>query len=210
MSMNHALRTIALGAALFATGAVAPTLLTAATQTANGNSNVTVIVPDVIVLDYFTSINIGLAGRTESHGHGAYSQANISGSDQAFNGTGALTTSTLSDASSSTLNGADVTMTVRNVWAIRGFSPTGKATVSVSGPATLTKPATASTIGVSKLQVMVDGASTSTASTSISANLTGIQKVDATMGDVLMSLNFANTSLSGDYTGTITITAVTM
>jgi hypothetical protein len=30
------------------------------------------------------------------------------------------------------------------------------------------------------------------------------------MGDVLMSLNFSNTSVSGDYTGAITITAVTM
>jgi hypothetical protein len=208
--MNKSLRTIALGAALFATGVGAPASLTAATQTGIGSSKVTVIVQDVIVLDYFTSINIGLAGRTESHGHGAYSQANIAGGDQSFTGTGSLTTSTIADASSSALTGADVTMTVKNVWAIRGFSTSGKATVSVSGPATLTKAATSSTIGLSKLQVLVDGNSTSTAGKSISADLKGIQNDDVTMGDVLMSLNFANTSLSGDYSGTITITAVTL
>jgi hypothetical protein len=208
MFNSKTLRTLAIAASLFAAGA--PASASAATQTASGAATVTVTVPDVIILDYFTSISLALAGQTEGKDHGAYSQASIAGGDQSFAGTGSLTTSTLADASSAGLKGSDVTMTMKNAWAVRGWSTTGKATVSVTGPTTLTKASTSSTIGVSKVQVMVDGALASTASNSISADLKGIQKANATMGDVLMSLNFSNTSVSGDYTGAITITAVTM
>lgn len=206
--MNKRLRTFTLGAALLVAGI--PTTSDAATQTASGTSKVTVVVPDVIILDYFTRINLGLSGQSEQLDHGTYEQTGISGGDQEITGTGALTTSALADASSAALRGASITINLRNVWAIRGFSPTGKATVSVTGPTTLTKALTSSTIGVTKLQVMVDGALASTASNSISANLNGVQKVDSTTGDVLMGLNFTNTYVSGDYTGTITISAVTL
>lgn len=206
--MNKTLRNIAFGAALLVTAAQAPAR--AATQTGTGTSVVTIVVPDVIILDYFTSINIGIAGQSESKGHGVYAQSNIGGGDQTFNGTGALTTGTLADASTAALNGSDITLNMKNVWAVRGFSTSGKATVSVTGPSSLTKAATSSVIGISKLQVMVDGAQASSASNSISADLGGIQKATATKGDVLMNLNFANTSISGNYSGSITITAVTM
>jgi hypothetical protein len=208
MFKNPLLRTIAIAATLLAAGI--PASASAATQSASGTSVLTVTVPDVIILDYFTSVNLGLAGQTESHDHGTYAQANIGGGDQSFNGTGALTSGTLADATAAALKGSDVTLTMKNMWAVRGFSTSGKATVSVNGPATLTKSGTSSSIGVSKLQVMLDGADASSASNSISANLKGLQKANATMGDVLMSLNFTNTSVSGDYTGSITITAVTM
>jgi len=208
MFKNPLLRTIAIAATLLAAGI--PASASAATQSASGTSVLTVTVPDVIILDYFTSVNLGLAGQTESHDHGSYAQANIGGGDQSFDGTGALTSGTLADATAAALKGSDVTLTMKNMWAVRGFSTSGKATVSVNGPATLTKSGTSSSIGVSKLQVMLDGADASSASNSISANLKGLQKANATMGDVLMSLNFTNTSVSGDYTGSITITAVTM
>jgi len=208
MFKNPLLRTIAIAATLLAAGI--PASASAATQSASGTSVLTVTVPDVIILDYFTSVNLGLAGQTESHDHGTYAQANIGGGDQSFDGTGALTSGTLADATAAALKGSDVTLTMKNMWAVRGFSTSGKATVSVNGPATLTKSGTSSSIGVSKLQVMLDGADASSASNSISANLKGLQKANATMGDVLMSLNFTNTSVSGDYTGSITITAVTM
>ena len=214
MFKNTTLRTIAIAATLLAAGAPASASAIvqqeASTQTATGSSKVTMTVPDVIILDYFTSVNLGLAGQTESHDHGTYAQANIGGGDQSFDGTGALTSGTLADATAAALKGSDVTLTMKNMWAVRGFSTSGKATVSVNGPATLTKSGTSSSIGVSKLQVMLDGADASSASNSISANLKGLQKANATMGDVLMSLNFTNTSVSGDYTGSITITAVTM
>lgn len=206
--MKQTIRALAFAAAMLTAGASTPA--SAATQTGTGYSTITISVPDVIILDYFTSINLGLAGQGESHEHSSYSQSDLSGSDQSIDGSGALTTSTISDADLSALRGTDITLTLRNVWAVRGFSATGKASVSVAGPSTLVKGATSSTIGVSKLQVLVDGASTSSASSSISTNLNGIQKGDATMGDVLMGLNFANTSLAGDYTGTITITAITL
>jgi hypothetical protein len=203
--MNRKLRFFALSAAL-----LAAVTQPAYAATGTGYSVVTVTLPDVIILDYFTSINLGLAGHAEVHRQNSYAQSNISGSDQSIDGTGELTTGTLSDASLAALRGTDITLNLRNVWAIRGLSPTGKATVSVSGPLSLTKASTTSTIGISKLKVLVDGASTSSAAASITTNLNGIQKTDATMGDVLIDLNFANTSAAGDYSGAITITAITM
>ena len=207
MCKNTILRKLALATALLAAGAPATA---GAAQTATGSSTVTVTVPDVIILDYFSSINLALAGQTESHEHSTYSQSAIASGDQSFNGTGYLATANLATASAAALNGSDVTLTMQNVWAVRGFSSTGKATVSVTGPGSLTKSSSNSSIAVSKLQVMVDGAATSTANNSITTNLNGIQKANATMGDVIMGLNFTNTSLSGDYTGSITITAVTI
>ncbi|NTU92244.1 MAG: hypothetical protein HGA60_10065, partial [Chlorobiaceae bacterium] len=77
------------------------------------------------------------------------------------------------------------------------------------GDSFLRNESSSSSIGVSKLQLRLDGAQASSGGRSVSADLKGIQKLNATMGDVLMGLDFSNTSVSGDYTGTITITAVT-
>ena len=79
MFKNPLLRTIAIAATLLAAGI--PASASAATQSASGTSVLTVTVPDVIILDYFTSVNLGLAGQTESHDHGTYAQTNIGGGD---------------------------------------------------------------------------------------------------------------------------------
>jgi hypothetical protein len=207
MFKNTPFRAIAIAAALFAAGTPA---CTQAAQSVSGISTVTVTVPDVIILDYFNSINLGLAGQAEGHKHDLYSQSNIGGSDQTIDGTGELTTDTLSDANLAALKGSDINLTLKNAWAVRGFSSSGKATVSIDGDGTLKKASSTSTIAVSKLLVMVDGAAAGSAAKSVEANLKGIQKANATLGDVVMGLNFSGTSASGDYTGTFTITAVTM
>lgn len=206
MFKNPLLRTITLAATLLAAGAPS----SAQAAQASGSSTVTVTVPDVIILDFFKSINLGLASQTEEHDHGTYEQTGIRGGDQEVSATGALTTNSLVDANTALLQGSDVTLTLKNVWAVRGFSSNGKATVSVTGPETLTNESTSSTIGVSKLLVMVDGAKAADAKQSITANLNGIQKSSATLGDVLLGLNFSRTTVSGNYSGTITISAVTL
>jgi hypothetical protein len=205
---NNPLRKLAIAATLLATAA--PVSAMAATQSVSGSSTVTVSVPDVIILDYFTKINLGLAGQAEKHDHGTYSQADLGTGDQSFEGRGALSSDNLTEAGSALLKGSDVNLTLRNVWAVRGFSSTGNAKVSITGPTTLTQESGSSSIGVSKLQVMVDGEKAENAATSVNTTLKGIQKSNAVMGDILMGLNFTNTSVAGDYTGTVTITAVTM
>jgi hypothetical protein len=212
MFKNSPFRAITIAAAIFAAGAPssAQAVVAASTQSTSGISTVTMTVPDVIILDYFNNINLGLAGQAEGHKHDLYSKSNIGGSDQTIDGTGKLTTDTLSDANLAALKGSDINLTLKNAWAVRGFSNSGKATVSIDGDGTLKKASSTSTIGVSKLLVMVDGAAAGSAAKSVEANLKGIQKANATLGDVVMGLNFSGTSSSGDYTGTFTITAVTM
>jgi hypothetical protein len=206
--MKKRLLTILLGAAI--TAITRPATAPAATQTGTGSSKVTVVLPDIVVLDYFTNINLGLTAQSESHEHASYSKSGIEGGDQTIDGTGELTTGSLADANVAALRGSDITLTMKQVWAIRGFSASGKATVSIVGPSTLTRSATASTIKVSALKVNVFGNPSSSAGASITADLNGVLKTEATTGDVVMGLNFTNTTLSGDYTGTITITATTM
>ena len=193
----NSLRTIALAATLFAAGA--PAIAGAAT----GQATVTVTVPSMIILDYFSKINLGLASQDEKYDHVTYSKTGVDATgEQTVEGSEALTSGTLAKASSAALNGGDVTLSMKNAWAVRGFSSNGTATVNVSGPESLTNAkASTSTIAVKKLQVS-DG---KTSSNSITTALSGIGK--ATMGDLIMSLNFGNTTVSGDYTGTITITA---
>lgn len=206
MFKNPHLRAIVLAAAMLAASVLVSVITS---RTASGTSTIYVSVPDVIILDYFNNINLGLVGQTESHGLDSYNQAAIDGRQQTIDGSGELSTVSLADANLAALRGSDITLTLRNVWAVRGFSSSGKATVSIAGDSFLRKESSSSSIGVSKLQLRLDGGQASSGGRSVSADLKGIQKVNATMGDVLMGLNFSNTSVSGDYTGTITITAVT-
>ncbi|NTV26929.1 MAG: hypothetical protein HGB01_12060, partial [Chlorobiaceae bacterium] len=63
MFKNPLLRTVALGAALIAAATpskASASVVAPSTQT-TGSSTVTMKVPDVIILDYFTNINLGLA-----------------------------------------------------------------------------------------------------------------------------------------------------
>lgn len=200
------LRAIVLAAAMLAASVPVSVI---ASRTASGTSTIYVSVPDVIILDYFSNINLGLVGQTESHGHDFCNQVAIDGREQTIDGSCELGTASPADANLAALRGSDITLTLRNVWAVRGFSSSGKATVSIAGDSFLRNESSSSSIGVSKLQLRLDGAQASSGGRSVSTDLKGIQKLNATKGDVLMGLDFSNTTVSGDYTGTITITAVT-
>jgi hypothetical protein len=188
-------RSLALGATLLA--AVAPASAGAAPQMVNGNASLTVRVPDVIILDYFTSINLAQCAIAEDHGQSFLPLSNIIGDEPSPDGNTARTSGNPTDGRPVAFNYPDVAVTMKNVWAVRGFSTRGNATVSAIGPAS-------SAIGVSNRQLMTEGTHEPVLGNSISTGLNGIRKENATMGDILMSLNFANNP------GFFTIMVVTM
>ncbi len=192
-----------LGAALLGTFGVSSSAHAAASQ--NGTTSLTVTMPEFIVLSYYGNLGLTLtANNSTSASDAAY---NIAWADT---GTGDAVT-TISGAG----GGADSqAITLQNAWAIRGLAPTGKATVaieSVSSSLSRTSgvggAAVTSTIAMSGLNVGYGGAT----STSINAPLNGLSSGSATKGDVTMTLNFANTKLSGQHTGgSFKITATTI
>jgi len=106
------------------------------------------------------------------------------------------------------LDGNLTTVSIPNVWAVRGFSASGTAGVSIAIPVgknTLSRET--SKIAISNAKVTSGGSSSS----SLTVPLNGIARSRATLGGVEMDLNFVNTSLSGLHTGgQYTITASTI
>jgi len=198
MNIKQTLRSAALGAALLAAGA-------SASYGASGETDVTVTMPNIIILDYFDDIHITFTEVDEARLHDSanYTVSAASWADGSYNGDNELTTSNLISSTATGLDGADMTLTLKNTWAVRGLSSDGTATVSITGPTEFVNGA--SSIAVSDVQIQT--ASNEAAASISDVPLNGVPKAKATLGDILMTLNMTDTTLAGDYTGTITITA---
>ncbi|NTW10218.1 MAG: hypothetical protein HGA26_02530 [Chlorobiaceae bacterium] len=162
--------------------------------TTSGTTNVTVTVPEFIVLHYYSSITLNFATPdTEALNQGENSM------DAGWNGTtsnGATLSSADLMGAKIELDGTKTTVKLNNVWAVRGFSRSGNATVAITLPGD--KMALGiSEIGMSNAKV-TDGTSTSN---SITTKLNGITKSGATIGGVQIDLDFSKTTLSGTHTG---------
>jgi len=168
-----------------------------AVQSSSGSADISATVPDFIILHYYSSLNLNFATPTsEALNEGANNlnvtwQGESSGSQLA---SGSLLSANLE------LDGAVKTVTIPGVWAIRGFSKSGNASVTVSIPAD--KGILATTDGTSKIVMSnVRISNNGNTGTTISASLNGITRSRATIGNVLMDMNFDQTKKSGIHTG---------
>jgi hypothetical protein len=160
----------------------------------SGTTNVTVNVPEFIVLHYYSSIALTFTTPdTEALNQGSNSM-NVAWDGTTSNGSslvaGNLMTAKLE------LDGNKTNVKLNNVWAVRGFSKSGNATVEITLPNSKMVLGS-SEIGISNAKV-TDGTSTDS---SITTKLNGITKSGATIGGVQMDLDFSKTSLSGTHTG---------
>jgi hypothetical protein len=160
----------------------------------SGTTSVTVNVPEFIVLHYHSSIALNFATPdTEALNQGENS-LDVSWEGNSSNGA-ALSSSNLMNAKLE-LDGSRTTVKLNNVWAVRGFSKSGNATVSI------TLPNDKMVLGSSEILISNAKASDGiTTSGSISTKLNGITKTNATIGGIEMDLDFTNTTLSGTHTG---------
>ena len=191
-----------LGAALLA-GGVPASAMAASQQTATANSTVTITVPDLIILDYYSQIKLNLAGTKEMLDNDTLTlSGNLSDVTQSGDGLSSPKSSNLAAFKGTT------TFTANNAWAVRGFSSNGKATINITGPTDnkfTSGSAGSSYILLSGLKALSGGSNVT--------NITGgttLAGATPTYGNIQMDLDFSKTTMAGDYSGQITITASTL
>lgn len=174
-------------------------------QSSSGTAKVTANVPQFIVLHYYSSLTLNFETPTSEALDQGDNTMSVSWEGAASGDQ--LTTANLMDAKLE-LDGTKTTVKMPNVWAVRGFSKSGNAEVTVtipSGSDVLSN-------GESKIEMsnvkVNDGESSGS---SIKTNLGGIAKSSATFGGIELDLDFSKTNRSGSHTGgQYTITASTI
>ena len=167
----------------------------------SGTTNVSVRVPEFIVLHYYSNITLNFDTPTsEAIDEGNNSVAVDWNGDT--NGS-ELDTNSLMNAS---IDGTKTSVKLSNVWAVRGFSKSGNARVEVSVPSDKMQNGS-SAITMSNVKVSDNAQSGS----SITTKLNGISKSKASAGNIEMDLDFSKTTRSGSHSGgQYTITATTI
>jgi hypothetical protein len=191
---------------------IAATLLTitmatpATAASTSGTTNVTVTVPEFIILHFYSSVTLNFATPdSEALNEGSNSV------DAAWDGTTSggtdLAEANLMNAALE-LDGSKTTVKLSNVWAVRGFSRNGNAKVEVTVPAGKAVMSNeGSEISISNVKV----GDNTTSGSSITTKLNGITRNSATFGNIEMDLDFSMTSRSGLHSGAqYTITATTI
>ncbi|NTV97873.1 MAG: hypothetical protein HGA70_01745 [Chlorobiaceae bacterium] len=169
----------------------------AAGQSSSGSADISATVPDFIILHYYSSLDLNFATPTSEALNEGTSNLDVTWKGESSGSQ--LATGSLMSASLE-LDGATKTVTIPNVWAIRGFSKSGTASVAVTVPAdkgVLSTSDGTSKIIMSNVRVSNNG---NTAAT-INASLNGITRSKATIGSVLLDMNFDQTKKSGLHSG---------
>jgi len=180
----------------------------------SGSTSVSVTLPNIIILHYISGITLNFTTDiTEGINEGtaswtvAWDGTPSAGSLELANGA----SSNLSDAATE-LDGNPITVNIPNVWAIRGFSSDGTATVAITlDNAQLGSGATGSSAYITMSNPQVDDNDGHVDATITAAPLNGIKKSTATVGDVNLTFDLDDAVESATYSGgqyTITATAV--
>jgi hypothetical protein len=160
----------------------------------SGTTDLSASIPEFIILHYYSSIALNFdTPDTEALDEGSNSMkvtwAGETSGDEKLDPANLMNAKLMGDK-------AKTTVKLNDVWAVRGFSKSGNAWVSVSLPND-TMSLKESVIGMSNALVS-DGTSTEG---TISTPLNGITKGNATIGDVQMDLDFSKTNLAGNHAG---------
>jgi hypothetical protein len=169
--------------------------ISASAFTKSGSTNVSIVLPDCIILHYYSALNLNFTDSNGAVDQGGNNNWNVAWSG-ATSGGNQLSASTIYQVVPDL-----VTLTIPNAWAIRGLSPSGNAKV------TLTVINNTLTSGTSKILIKNGTGDTlisdngGHSGTSITTSLNGITTTQATMGNVKMTLDFSQTNKAGAHTG---------
>ncbi|MCW8797279.1 MAG: hypothetical protein OQK67_09480 [Chlorobium sp.] len=199
MKTISTIKSLLAGAILFA-AVVLPITATeapAATRaSASGQAKVSTTLPEFIILHYYSDLELNFETPSSEALDEGDNSMNVAWSG-IVNGNDELKPNDLKDAKLE-LDKDLVTVALPNVWAVRGFSPNGKASISIEIPnngKTLKKGP--SIIAMSNSKVTQG----KTSGKSINVALNGIAKSRATTGGVTLDLDFMKTTRSGKHTG---------
>jgi len=170
-----------------------PAPLSGASKT--GTTTLSITLPDCIILHYYSTLNLTFEEYSQAVDEGGSGTWNVQWSGAAEGGN-QLSASTIQNVLPGT-----VTMTIPNVWAVRGLSPSGNAKV------TLTVVNSQLVSGSSKITILSGSGQTQIddnaghSGTSINTSLNGIAASNATIGNVRMTLDFSQTNMAGAHSG---------
>lgn len=225
MTMKPSTRGILIGASLLGSLSFMPSgAAHAASQ--SGQTTLTIKLPDYMVLSYFSSLDLELTKTGTKLGAVGASKTSALGAPAGLAkdmelGAGSLAADGFSAYD---LNDKDNIVTLSNAWAITGLSPSGYAAVSIKGDSgsakgntlTNTEQGTDKHTGV-KSTIAVDYAVSSSGygntgytDEKLEVPLNGGYGGSATVGDIMLKLNFANTRSSGEHKGSFWVTAETI
>ncbi len=206
-------RLVSFGAAVLFTALITATSAAIAQdgqQSTSGKVQVTANVPKFIVLHYYSSLTLNFEQPTSAALDQGDNTMSVSWTGTTSGG-GELSEANLMTAKTGLETGV-ITVTIPKIWAVRGFSDSGNAEVSVSisdgGDKLTRKNNTVESVIEMSNVVVSDGVTTGS---TIKTNLGGISKSSTTPGGVQLDLDFRQTKLSGSHSGGgYTITASTI
>jgi hypothetical protein len=153
-------------------------------------------IPDCVILHYYSSIVLNFEDVLQSIDEGGNNKWKASWTGETEGG------GKLSPQNIETIVPNIITVTLPNVWAIRGFSSSGSARVTISiANNRLTSGSSKITIAEGTTVNLEIDDNAGQKGSAISTMLRGIGKSTATIGNVRIPLNFTYTTKSGTYTG---------
>jgi len=165
-------------------------------STVSSSTDILTTIPDCIILHYYASIVLNfeqMLQPAESGSSGIWKATwagDARGENELLHQTGESAIPNI------------VTVTLSNVWAVRGFSSTGSARVTIAPEISRLTSGTAVIViaeGTGENLEIDDNAGQK--GSSISTGLRGIGKTTATIGNVKMPLNFTGATKAGLYSG---------
>lgn len=154
--------------------------------TASGNTDISVTLPPIIILHYISEVSLSFTDISTSVDEGAGSW-DIAWTDAASNVSGELTSALLDDATTEPDGKTTFNITLPNVWAVRGYSSSGTASLLIEeGNTTLENGQ--SEIVLSDFSVSDD-----------EPELNGLAKGNATIGSVSFVMDIIGAGISGTY-----------
>jgi hypothetical protein len=175
-------------------------------NSSSGSADISANIPDFIVLHFYSSLNLNFATPSSEAIDEGNNTLNVSWKGETSGGS-ELAAGKLMGATME-LDGTNTSVRIPNVWAVRGFSKDGAASVAVTVP----KGKEILSNGESRIIISnVQVTDNSNTGSSIKTGLNGISRSKATIGSILMDLNFEQTNRSGQHSGgQYTITASTL
>lgn len=194
------------------TAAIAAGLFATSVQTRAASVNLSVTLPKVTILDYYSSINVNIDSASlltalntkNENSLNAAPAGTLSASTGSLNlALGALSASATGSLSALTLN-------INNAWAVRSLQSSSGANTTVSAvlaTATLSN-GTSATDKITMTALEPTSGSTTGSGGNISVTGTGLAPSKAVVGGYTMTMDLSNATSAATYTGgVITVTA---
>ena len=199
MKTFHMFKSMLVSAALFIAAALpmnGTEALAAKKSSSSGEAKVSATLPEFIILHYYSALELNFEKPSSETIDEGDNSMNVAWSG-IVNDNDELKPKNLRDAKLE-LDNDLVTVSLPDIWAVRGFSPNGKAEISIEIPNNgKTLKRGKSVIEMSNSKVTEGKKS----GKSIKVDLNGIAKSRATTGGVIMDLDFMKTTRSGEHTG---------